>query len=62
MVPLSLWPALHIGPIPKNIFKILFSYNIYGFAINRIYKKNSTICVSRFFGGGQGRREIIFRM
>ena len=37
------------------------SYNIYGFAINRIYSKNSTICISRFFGGGQGRREIIFR-
>ena len=23
--------------------------------------KNSLICISRFFGGGQSRREIIFR-
>ena len=50
------------GPLSKNRKKLLFfSYNIYGFAINRIYK-NSTICISRFFSGGQGRQEIIFRM
>ena len=40
----------------------VFSYNIYDFAINRIYTKNSTICISWFFVGGQVRWEIIFRM
>ena len=48
--------------LSKNRKKIKNSDNIYGFAINIIYKKNSTICISRFFGRGQGRREIIFRM
>ena len=38
MAPLSVWLALQIGPLPKNSKK-KSSYNIYGFAINRIYKK-----------------------
>ena len=46
----------------KNRRKKFFLYNIYGFPINRIYNKNSTICISRLFGGDQGHREIIFRM
>ena len=45
-----------------KILKKLNSYDIYGFAINIIYKQNSTICTSHFSEGGQGRREIIFRM
>ena len=62
MAPLSGCPALHTGSLSKNRNKTKISDNIYGFAINRIYKKNSTICISRFFCEGQGRREIIFRM
>ena len=43
-VALSGWPALHIGDrvnvnLFKNRKKKCFSYHIYGFAINRIYKK-----------------------
>ena len=57
MVPLSGCPALHIGPLSKNRKTNFFSYDIYSFAINRIY--NIYISV---FGGGQGRREIILRM
>ena len=39
MVPLSGWPALHTGPLSKNRKKKFVSYDIYGFAINRIYTK-----------------------
>ena len=35
--------------------KYFVSYDIYGFAINRIYKRTSTICISLFFGGGWSR-------
>ena len=35
-------------PLPKNRKNNFFSYNIYGFAINRIYKKNSTISAFRW--------------
>ena len=51
MAPLPRSPVLHIGPLFKNRKSTFFSYNIYGFAINRICKKNSTICISRFFCG-----------
>ena len=39
MAPLFGRPALHTGPLTKNRKQIFFSYNNYGFAINRIYKK-----------------------
>ena len=55
MAPLTRSPALHIGPLCKNKTKTKKnSYNIYGFAINRIYKKTLQ-CISQFFGGGQSR-------
>ena len=38
----------------------MFSYNIYGFAINRIFKKNSTIYISRLFGGVQFVEKLFF--
>ena len=52
------WSALHIRQLSKNR-QNNFSYNMYGFAINRISKK-TTICISWFLGGIPGRREIIF--
>ena len=60
--PLAGCPDLHIGPLFKNRKQNIICYDIYGCTTNRIYNKNSTICISRFFGGGQGRREINFRM
>ena len=39
MASLSGCPALHICPLFKNRKKNWFSYDIYGFGINRIYKK-----------------------
>ena len=48
MVPLSGWLALHIGPLSKIEKKLFFSYDIYGFAINRIYKKDYIMYISVF--------------
>ena len=50
------------GYTHKNRKQNIICYDIYGCTINRIYKKTSTICIFLFFGGGRGRREIIFRM
>ena len=43
----------------KNRKSIFFSYDIYGFAINKIYKKTS-ICISRFFGGIKVVEKLFF--
>ena len=57
MAPLSGWAALYTGPLSKNrkIF-IFLSYNVYGFAINRIYKKLYNMYISIFRWGSKPSR------
>ena len=52
-------PVARIYTLSKNRKK-KFSYNIDGFAINRIYTRNSTICISRFFGGVKVVEKLFF--
>ena len=62
MAPLSRCLALHIGPLSKNRQNKFFFFDIYGFAINRIYRKTLQFVYLDFFLWGQCHREIIFQM
>ena len=41
-------PVINIGPLLQNRKQNIICYDIYGCTITRIYKKNSTRCISRF--------------
>ena len=60
MALLSGCPALHIGPLSKNRKKIFVSYDIYGFAINRIYTKKTLQCLYLGFSVGVKVVEKLF--
>ena len=61
MAPLSKYLALHIGSLFKNIKKkFFFSYDIYGYAINRIYKKTLQYVYLGFSVGVKVVKKLFF--